>query len=498
MTLALRYAAHTDVGLGPKTWNEDSGYAGPHLLAIADGMGGTVGGDVASSITISTVRALDTPGHADPRRDLGRAAVDANARIAARIKTDPHLEGMGTTLTVILFDDDVATVAHIGDSRAYLLRGNRLEMITKDHTFVQSLVDEGRITPEEAEHHPHRSLILRALEGRQEARPDLSRLDLQPGDRLLVCSDGLDNAAVKDDMIAEVLIRSATPDDAGAALIALALERGSPDNVTCVVADVVETDRGGPGPGEALVVGAAGQPDRTYDDNPATSEHAPLDGSGAPTSRPAPDAFLGDDHEPDFEEELRYAPRPPRRFRWLTRLIGLAVVLGLLVVGGRYAYDWTQRQYYVGAYPAAQTDAPTKGRVAIFRGIAQQIPGISLSDVYELKSLELSTLPLYHRERIAATIPADNLRQARSIVAMLSDLARRCAPTPTPTPTPTPRPTPSGTKKAGTPDRPADGAAAPSPGATRSPSATPGQPTTPQVAPECAGAGPTAEPTGTK
>src|SRR5690606_13327734 len=147
--------------------NEDSGYAGPHLLAVADGMGGTVGGDVASATTIMTVRALDTPSHTEPLRALGQAAIEANARIAERIETDPHLEGMGTTLTAALFDGYRASVAHIGDSRAYLLRDGRLQMLTHDHTFVQSLVDEGRITPEEAEVHPHRSLIIRALEGRQ-------------------------------------------------------------------------------------------------------------------------------------------------------------------------------------------------------------------------------------------------------------------------------------------------------------------------------------------
>ena len=494
MTLALRYAAHTDVGLGPKTWNEDSGYAGPHLLAIADGMGGTVGGDVASAITIMTVRALDTDGHPEPLRALGQAATEANARISARIKTEPHLEGMGTTLTAILLEGDLANVAHIGDSRAYLLRANQLEMITHDHTFVQSLVDEGRITAEEAEHHPHRSLILRALEGRQEARPDLFAIDLHPGDRLLVCSDGLDNAAVKDDKIADVLIRSATPDDAGAALIALALERGSPDNVTCVVADVVDAGSGG-GPGGPLVVGAAAKSGPEALDGPSRDGSAPLatDGPGGPGSPATPEAFLGD-HEPDLEEELRYAPRPPRRFRWLTRLLFGLVVLGLIGVGVRYAYDWTQHQYYVGAYPLSSSGEPAaKARVAIFRGIAQKIPGLSLSKVHELKTLQVRTLPPYHRERVSSTIPADDLKQAQGIVAMLTNVAKRCTTTPSPTPkTTTPGATPKTSKSPTKPTRPADAAA---PDATATATATAAAPTGPD---DCGDQNPSPEPTGTK
>jgi serine/threonine protein phosphatase PrpC len=468
MTLALRYAAHTDVGLGPKTWNEDSGYAGPHLLAIADGMGGTVGGDVASAITITTVRALDTTGHPEPLRALGQAAVDANSRIAARIESEPHLEGMGTTLTAVLFEGQLANVAHIGDSRAYLLRDRELRMITHDHTFVQSLVDEGRITAEEAEHHPHRSLILRALEGRQDARPDLFAVELRPGDRLLVCSDGLDNAAVKDDAIADVLLRSPSPEEAAGALIALALERGSPDNVTCVVADVVDTNgaNGSGAAGPVLVGAAAGDNARAGDDNPPTTEHravrAPRAGA-APPREPGPGAALVDDPHADDEEALRYAPRPPRRFGWLTRLIGIAVVLGLLGVAGKFAYDWTQEQFYVGAYPPGSPEETTGSRVAIFRGISQQIPGIPLSKVYEVEQLELRKLPAWHRQRVSETITATSLGDARNKVSMLSDVARRCT-QPTPKPSPTPSPTASNSRTPGNPS--------PTRGATR-PGASP-------------------------
>lgn len=461
MTLALRYAAYTDIGLGPKKRNEDSGYAGPYLLAIADGMGGAVGGDVASAITITTVRELDSPGHTDSEPVLGGAAVEANARIAARIETDPHLEGMGTTLTAVLFDGANAHVAHIGDSRAYLLRDGRLRMLTHDHTFVQTLVDEGRITPEEAEYHPHRSLIIRVLEGRQDARPDFIHIELDPGDRILVCSDGLDNAGVKDPLIAEILSRTPTPDEAAAALVEAALDHGSPDNVTCVVADIVDVGPDGPpllGVGAGTLVGSAAMVDPevtsgsgSITQSHPTASHDIVDDTADPAS--AMQGESGSDGlppEPDMEEELRYAPRPPRRFKWLFRVVGLVVILGLLGVGARWAYDWTQRQYYVGAYPVDNSDASQPRRVAIFRGIAQQIPGIRVSQLYELEPLALAKLPPYHRERVASTITANDLGEARTIVAMLSDVARRCAPPPKPTPTPKPTGTPGSNRPTAT------------------------------------------------
>jgi PPM family protein phosphatase len=503
MTLALRYAAHTDVGLGPKTRNEDSGYAGPHLLAIADGMGGTVGGDVASAITITTVRGLDRAGHTEPLRALGQAAVEANARIAARIDVDPHLEGMGTTLTAILVEGGVANVAHIGDSRAYLMRGGRLEMVTKDHTFVQTLIDEGRITLEEADHHPHRSLIMRALEGRQDARPDLDSIPLEPGDRLLVCSDGLDNAAVKDNAIADVLGRAASPQDAADALIGLALDQGSPDNVTCVVADVIDVDQGAPEAttlaGTAVaapaVVGAAAE---AADQLGSSAEHTAALSTAAIARQASRQSgrLSGDDGlphgEPDLEEELRYAPRPPRRFRWVSRIVVAIVVLGLMGMGGRWAYGWSQDQYYVGPYPDDAPANASKTRVAIFRGISQQIPGVPLSHVYEMQSLALRTLPSYQRQQVADTIPATSLGHAREIVGKLRKLAAQCPPAPTtgPTPTPTtPKANPTGGKKPTTtakPTRPADEAT--------SPSATPRAGASP--APEdCDPANPTPSPT---
>ncbi len=200
MTIALRYAARSDVGL-IREGNEDAGYAGPSLLAIADGMGGHAAGEVASSIAVATIAQLDEePAGADLLDALAGSIDEANLRLRQMVEGDEALEGMGTTLTALLFAGARVGIAHIGDSRAFLLRDGEFSQITHDHTFVQTLVDEGRISADEAEHHPQRSLLMRALDGRSQPEPDLSVRDVRPGDRYLVCSDGLSGVVSEDTM----------------------------------------------------------------------------------------------------------------------------------------------------------------------------------------------------------------------------------------------------------------------------------------------------------
>ncbi|MBM7784416.1 PP2C family protein-serine/threonine phosphatase [Tenggerimyces flavus] len=427
MTLALRYAVQTDVGL-VRTKNDDSAYVGPHLLALADGMGGAVGGDVASAITISTVYSLDNDKIDDLLPALGESVLQANTKMAERIEATPELEGMGTTLTAILFDGQRFGLAHIGDSRAYLLRDETLRQLSHDHTFVRTLVDEGRLTEAEARQHPHRNLIMRVLQGHEDAEPDLAYLDLQLGDRLLICSDGLTDF-VEDSEIAHALINAGEPDDVANELIRMTLEVGAPDNVTCVVADVVESDDPqAAGQSGAIFVGAAAAADQL--EGPAE-----ITASQEPTTIPHPD--------PDEDEELRYRPREPGRFRWVLRTIVALVVLTLIGFVGWNAYGWSQRQFYVGAYTEPDsTTAPSETHVAIFKGIAQHVPGLQLTKVYEVQELQTDALPPYHREKVEQTISVDDLAGAQAIVKELNQIAQRCAPT-TPPRTTSPSTTPS-------------------------------------------------------
>ncbi|MEV6288005.1 protein phosphatase 2C domain-containing protein [Kribbella sp. NPDC051770] len=409
MTLSLDYAALSDVGRVRRN-NEDSAYAGPNLLLLADGMGGAAAGEVASAAAVQVIRRLDTTtiSGEDMIEALAGAVHRANERLSELVEEDPEREGMGSTVTALMFDGRQLGLAHLGDSRAYRMRDGRLQQLSHDHTFVQSLVDEGRISQEEAFTHPHRNLILRVLDGRPDSDPDLQILDVQAGDRLLLCSDGLPDY-VSDDVIAASMA-DGTPDSVVVDLITHALEAGSNDNVTCVVADVVETD---PASGDrAQLVGAAaelaqggsGEQTMVVRTTAAGGEGSGGGGGGA-----------GGHVDP---EELRYAPRPPKRFLWLRRLGVAVVVLAIILGGGWFAYSWTQKQYYVG------TDGDY---VAIFKGVDEQIPGLTLTRVYEQKTLQVDKLPTYNREQVEGNIQADDLTAAQKIVEELQRAADECA-----------------------------------------------------------------------
>jgi len=233
MTLALRYAVRSDIGL-LREGNEDSAYAGPHLLAVADGLGGHAAGEVASAATITTIALLDLE---DPGPDLVGALADAVAaapqRVQELITSDPAIEGMGTTLTALLWWEGCAALCHIGDSRAYLLRDGQFVQTTRDHTLVQSLVDEGTITEDDVATHPYRSLLLRVLDGRTIAEPDLAPLETYPGDRYL-------SGVVSEQTLHQVLACVRDLDEVTSRLVGLAIEGGGPDNITCIVADVID------------------------------------------------------------------------------------------------------------------------------------------------------------------------------------------------------------------------------------------------------------------
>jgi protein phosphatase len=236
MTLALRYAVRSDVGL-LREGNEDSAYVSPRLLAVADGMGG--GGELASAAAIDALKPLAA---GLPAGDLLNALADAVAAADTAVQdvtaAGPGQAGSGTTLTALLWSGSQLGLVHIGDTRAYLLRGGELFLITHDHTVVQSLIDEGRLTAAEAVSHPERSLLLRALDGTG-ATADLSLHEARRGDRYLLCSDGL-TTVVPAARIHQVLRTADSPEQVVQELIELANSGGGPDNIACVAADIVE------------------------------------------------------------------------------------------------------------------------------------------------------------------------------------------------------------------------------------------------------------------
>ncbi|MFG1873004.1 PP2C family protein-serine/threonine phosphatase [Micromonospora arborensis] len=240
MTLKLRSVGTSDRGL-IRSGNQDALHAGNWLVAVADGMGGMAAGDLASALTIDAVAPLDveTPEDALVAALEGGIAL-ATSRIRQAVAEDPERQGMGTTLTALLFarTGTCLALAHVGDSRAYLFREGVLKQVTRDDTFVQMLVDQGVITPDQASSHPRRAVVTQALQG-DEVTPSYSTMVPRVGDRWLLCSDGLSNV-VRPDTLTEVL--TDYPDRAACTgkLIDLALHAGAPDNVTVVVADVLE------------------------------------------------------------------------------------------------------------------------------------------------------------------------------------------------------------------------------------------------------------------
>ena len=237
-SLGIRFAAQSDIGLA-RSRQEDSAYAGPRVLAVADGLGGHPGGERASAAAIEALRVLEGNGSpAGPLAALGEAVQRAGADLRALAESDPALEGLGTTLTAFLWSGSQLGLAHIGDSRAYLLRDAAMFRLTEDHTYVQSLVSEGQISAEEAATHPRRQLLVRALDGTTDPQPDLSLHAVRAGDRYLLCTDGL-HTVVADAEIQAAASAPADPERVVGDLITMANSAGGPDNVACVVADIV-------------------------------------------------------------------------------------------------------------------------------------------------------------------------------------------------------------------------------------------------------------------
>ncbi|MEU1038213.1 Stp1/IreP family PP2C-type Ser/Thr phosphatase [Streptomyces sp. NPDC005551] len=432
MSLSLRFAAGSHKGM-IREGNEDSGYAGPRLLAIADGMGGQAAGEVASSEVISTIVALDddVPG-SDILTSLGTAVQRANDQLRMMVEEDPQLEGMGTTLTALLWTGQRLGLVHVGDSRAYLLRDGVLTQITQDHTWVQRLVDEGRITEEEATTHPQRSLLMRALGSGDHVEPDLSIREVRAGDRYLICSDGL-SGVVSHQTMEDTLASYQGPQETVQELIQLALRGGGPDNITVIVADVLDIDSGDTLAGQLsdtpVVVGAVAENQLQAHDNGAMQTPAgrasnlgrqvPGQGGGGEFGPPGSGDTTGYVPAGSFDgysDEDFVKPRSGRR--WVKR--SFYTVLALAVIGGGLygGYRWTQTQYFVGAQGE---------HVALYRGISQDLAWVSLSKVEkDHPEIELKYLPPYQQKQVKATIAEGGLSDAQSKIDELGVQASAC------------------------------------------------------------------------
>jgi protein phosphatase len=424
MVLMLRSAARSDVGL-VRPGNEDSGYAGDHLLVVADGMGGHAAGELASATAIATMSEMETTGLGDVEalERLSEAVVTASERIADVVAAQPEFAGMGTTLTALAWlggDPPRVAVLHVGDSRAYLLREGSFTQVTRDHTYVQSLIDAGRISPDEALVHPRRNLLMRAIDGVHPAEPDVSVREARVGDRYLVCSDGL-SGFVSDDHIHQ-LLGLADPTAAVTALVDAALEVGAPDNVTCVVADVVAADEAREADAP-VVVGAAGEP-RNREQLPGFSFPA----DSQPDSRSATVLRVSSDTSQDaprvadiagvYREEQRARVR--RRGLKLSALIVVIALAIAAVIGATYA--WAQTQYYVGS---------DGGYVAVFRGVPGSVGPLSLHTVEHTTTLTVDSLPDFEAMQVEATISTSSLAAADQVVQRLTERAAQCTAVPT-------------------------------------------------------------------
>ena len=401
----FHYAARSDVGLVRQN-NQDSGYAGANLLVLADGMGGPAGGDIASSVAIAHLVPLDTDSHPAETLlpSLRDALMDAHEELSERSEQDPELAGLGTTCIALMRSGNKLAMVHIGDSRAYLLRGDTLTQVTTDHSFVQYLVDSGQITPEEAEHHPQRNVVMRILgDSQADVTPDETMREAVVGDRWLLCSDGL-SGVVSSDTIAEILTDVRDPGECAEELIRLALLAGGPDNVTCVVADIVPA--GTVPPSAPQIVGAA-----------AKDRLAPTRGGGGAAARAA--ALASPTKELPVDDEAEAEADAPRRsrFAWLLPVISLMLAIGV-VIAGWLGWQWSQSQYYVMG---------KDGSVVIFQGIPQSVGSWNLSHAVEITDVKLDQLAAVDQQRLQEPVTRSSRGEVDAYVAILRSNARERA-----------------------------------------------------------------------
>jgi serine/threonine protein phosphatase PrpC len=416
--MTFRLGAASDRGR-IREGNEDSFVASGSLAAVADGMGGAQAGEVASATAADELRGLQDGGPWRTDRLAGdalkQAVLEANRRIREMAAGDKSLEGMGTTVTALLEDGDVVHLAHVGDSRAYLLRGGELSQLTEDHTLVQELVKQGKLRPEEAKRHPQGSIITRALGADADVQVDTATFKIVPGDRLLLCTDGL-TAVVDPATIRNVLLRTRDPQQASERLVAMANEQGGPDNVTVVVLD------------------AAGGRADTETIDPTGDLGAE---SGRPARRrPAADRGAGELAGRDLDDG---AGRPKRRGRARGRgmrsvrlVFTVLLVLVLLSAGALAGKNFVYSRYWVGF---------DGDQVAVFRGVPGDVAGLRLNSLVERSTVTREQVPPAYVLSLENGITASSLADARRIAACAPVVYTQPNCTGAPSPTTTVAPT---------------------------------------------------------
>lgn len=368
---ALPYAGASDIGLH-RSGNEDYYVVSPPLYAVADGLGGHQAGEIASQIAIETLLG-NAPKHADAKA-LGRAVRAANAAVIEAAAAGRGRTGMGTTLTSAMIEGTRLAIAHVGDSRAYLLHTGELTQLTQDHSMVADMVRSGSLTLEESRVHPNRSVITRALGSDPNMLVDGFELDAAPGDRLLLCSDGL-TSMVDDGDIEEILRTAPSPVAATARLVAAANDAGGQDNITVVVVDI---------------------------------------GGTAPVAEARP-AMAGTDVAPASRDGGK---------RWLARIAWVLVAIGLVAAAWYSAYGYARSQAYV---------IEQDGVVAIYRGVPGSFAGISLNWLESVTEIPVDALDPVTAARLRSGIRVQGLAPAFSLVAGYRLQAEPSAePTPTP------------------------------------------------------------------
>ena len=406
----VSYAA-SDVGK-VRSSNQDSGYAGVNLFFVADGMGGHAGGDIASAITAQHVALADEP--VGSSQEAEQKLIDyiwqANEKLGISVAEHSELAGMGTTFSGIFVNGTSVSIGHIGDSRIYLARDGVVKQITTDHTFVQRLVDTGRITEEEALVHPRRSVLMRVL-GDVEQFPevDLETFETKPGDRWMVCSDGL-SGVVPEGLMNRILLSTSTVQEATDLLVGEALEFGAPDNVTVVLVDVVDAKDEIDATVAREFVGSAAS-DVVIEErkgrrilrilNPMTLIEM-LQKPEDPTS-----------FAPESEELLEKILRETKgriRARRLRQIATYLLIIAAASYGLFLAYEYTQSRYFVGV---------NDGVVVIYKGIREDLGPFKFSTVYEVSDITLDSLTDFQRDALERSVAVDDLEDARRVLDQL-------------------------------------------------------------------------------